>query len=70
MDKHENVLVFSVACTSLVFLIPLIIIVIGGMWEPFDGDSSAGIRWAIVSFIALLVCNAGMVAGKLYRGKH
>lgn len=66
--KDNSYLSIGVLLSSLVFVVPFIIIIINGWWEPL-GSPELGWRWVIVSAILLLLVYGSLLFDRLYR-KH
>jgi len=66
--KNINYMSMGIVLSSLVFVIPFIIIIINGWWEPL-GSFKEGIRWVIVSSILLSLVYASLIFDRIYR-KH
>jgi hypothetical protein len=52
---------------SLVFIIPMILIVANGWWAPFGDDAAVGARWFVVAVIAMLLVYVSIIIDKLTR---
>lgn len=66
--KDNSYLSIGVLLSSLVFVIPFLIIIFNGWWEPL-GSSELGWRWVVVSTILLLLVYGSLLFDRLYR-KH
>lgn len=66
--KESNYLIRGVIASSMVFVIPFIIIIFNGWWEPL-GTSNDGWRWVATSAVLILLVYLALIFDKLYR-KH
>jgi hypothetical protein len=66
--KDTRYLSLGVIASSMVFVIPFIIIIANGWWEPL-GQAHNGWRWVASSAILLLLIYIALIFDKKYR-KH
>ncbi|MFE5429973.1 hypothetical protein [Peribacillus simplex] len=67
-EKEANYLIRGVIASSMVFVIPFIIIIINGWWEPL-GTSQDGWRWVATSTVLIALVYIALIFDKKYR-KH
>jgi hypothetical protein len=63
---ESHYLLLGIMVSSLVFVVPFIIIIASGWWEPL-GSSSDGWRWAVISLILLSLIYIALAFDKKYR---
>ncbi|MFD1707882.1 hypothetical protein ACFSCZ_14240 [Siminovitchia sediminis] len=69
LTKNEHkYLALGVVLASMVFVIPFLIIIANGWWEPL-GTVSDGWRWVVTSVILLSLIYISLIFDKVYR-KH
>lgn len=66
--KDNTYLSLGVVISSLVFVIPFIIIIVNGWWEPL-GSAELGWKWVLTSIVLLSLIYGSLVFDKFYR-KH
>ncbi|TDK60950.1 hypothetical protein E2K98_14645 [Bacillus salipaludis] len=67
-EKEANYLIRGVIASSMVFIIPFIIIIVNGWWEPL-GTAKDGLRWVATSAALVLLVYVALIFDKKYR-KH
>ncbi len=67
-ERETSYLFLGVILSSMVFVIPFIIIIANGWWEPL-GSAQAGWRWVITSAVLLCLIYVALVFDKKFR-KH
>lgn len=66
--KDNNYLSLGVVLSSLVFVIPFIMIIVNGWWEPL-GSSELGWKWVVTSIVLLMLIYGSLIFDRFYR-KH
>ncbi|MFJ8244797.1 hypothetical protein ACIQ4Z_13730 [Peribacillus asahii] len=66
--KEANYLIRGVIGSSMVFVIPFIIIILNGWWEPL-GTAQDGWRWMATSAVLIALVYVALLFDKKYR-KH
>lgn len=64
--KETRHLFIGVTLSSMVFVVPFVIIILKGWWQPL-GSSTDGWRWAITSAVLLGLIYLAMLFDKKYR---
>ncbi|MDR3295367.1 MAG: hypothetical protein LBT26_06025 [Clostridiales Family XIII bacterium] len=65
--KQQGQLSLGIVLASLVFIIPMLIIILNGWWGPFGGDSAVGMRWFLVACAAMVLAYISLIVDKFYR---
>ncbi|MDR0884904.1 MAG: hypothetical protein LBN22_00825 [Clostridiales Family XIII bacterium] len=65
--RQQGQLALGLILGSFVFIIPMIIIVANGWWQPFGNDSALGIRWFVVASAAMVLAYIAIIIDKFMR---
>lgn len=64
--QENNYLFWGVLASSLVFIVPFIIIIVNGWWKPL-GTSADGWRWVGTSLVLLSLIYLSLLFDRKYR---
>ena len=64
--KESNYLFLGVLASSLVFIVPFIIIILNGWWKPL-GTATDGWRWVGTSVVLLSLIYLSLLFDRIYR---
>jgi uncharacterized membrane protein len=65
--KQSGQVALGLILGSLVFIIPMIIIIANSWWMPFDDNVEIGTRWCIVAFACMGLMYIAILVDKLTR---